>query len=591
MPRAKLAKQQTLEATLGRPKVKEAVKTRKTGSSTAAETSSPRQQPPSSSSFVTTSPAGAGPSSSFMPSSAGRRRVRVLQSSSDSEDDDAPVGLPVRSPQKRKRQQILDDDQASEDADKNQATNDEPEDEHKDSDEDSDDLPLVTPKSAKRGPIKAKRHLVHDSDEEDLREAVSSPTKRRRLVARKKGLSPVTSDDEDQETPPAKAPSFPIKKARRKPLTQKEKAREVLRRKRAGELNKSSEAEMSDEEEEEEEEPKKALYDTDSEHEVLREFDDDDEGVIDYFKEKPRQSSPFKKKSDNGEDQGEEEEDDMDDFIVEDERIGAPDLGDELKGVPIQFTSHSHKPLKEHFKDAVEWLVQRKINPGFVERTHELYCMAWQKLDDRVTALAQSKFSSAIWKKGFLMALRARPQYTTQEIARGSRGLRDEVCGACGKTGHPTRYVISFQGPAYNKKFYAPGGFLEPIEPASGSDDDEEDVEDIDEDGNPIPKETTVWNIGSVCNANAEIAHNLMHWKYALLDWVDTSLDKDKYMTPEALAERAKWSPKKKYKLVDEILADWTKKGIIRALYNDFDSTINAAENYKPKDRRGLMGR
>jgi hypothetical protein len=105
--------------------------------------------------------------------------------------------------------------------------------------------------------------------------------------------------------------------------------------------------------------------------------------------------------------------------------------------MPLEFTAHSRKPLKEHFRDAIEWLVQFKINPGF-EKTHALYRMAWQKLDDEVRGLAQSKFASAAWKKDFYMALRARPYFTNPEVPKVD--LFDAPnCGACGRSGHPAK--------------------------------------------------------------------------------------------------------------------------------------------------------
>jgi hypothetical protein len=127
------------------------------------------------------------------------------------------------------------------------------------------------------------------------------------------------------------------------------------------------------------------------------------------------------------------------DFIVDDsdDLIGAPVHLD----MPIEFTSHSHKPLKEHFRDAIEWLVQFKVNPGF-DKTDDLYRMAWRKLDDEVRGLATSKFSSAAWKKDFFMALRARPYYDAAELPKGDL-LEARSCGACGRSGHPARSVTN----------------------------------------------------------------------------------------------------------------------------------------------------
>jgi len=111
---------------------------------------------------------------------------------------------------------------------------------------------------------------------------------------------------------------------------------------------------------------------------------------------------------------------------------------------------------------------------------------------------------------------------------------------------------------------------------------------DEDEDGNPIPKESKQWFIGSVCSSNAETAHTLIHWKHALLDWVDGTLERDGFMAPDQLAKRAKMKPKKLYKVVDKILEGWTDQGIIKALYRDFKNNIDAARN---KSTTGTWGR
>ena len=91
--------------------------------------------------------------------------------------------------------------------------------------------------------------------------------------------------------------------------------------------------------------------------------------------------------------------------------------------------------LKDHFRDVVEWCVQYKINPGFADKKHELYRMAWQKLDDEVGGLAQSKFLSSSWKRDFVMALRARPEMVYTE--ERDRALVPKDCEACGRSGHP----------------------------------------------------------------------------------------------------------------------------------------------------------
>jgi hypothetical protein len=307
-----------------------------------------------------------------------------------------------------------------------------------DDDDDDDDIPLVTPKSSNR----RKRRIALDDSDEDDQPLVSSPIKRRRLV--RGNSSPVKErkdedegeNEEEDDEPEQKSPPKKAKRAGRTPRTKKEKARELLRRKRAGEIIDEDEESSSSEEDA----PAKAMYDTDSDHLALNEFEDDDEGVLDHKveKEKKNKSKKIKeKKKQRATSEGENESDEsMEGFIADDsdEPLGIPD---DLE-IPLQFTSHSHKPLKDHFRDAIEWLVQFKINPGFAEKNHQLYGMAWKKLDDEVRGLAQSKFESSAWRIDFTKALRARPYFTNSELPKGDT-FESQSCGACGRSGHPAR--------------------------------------------------------------------------------------------------------------------------------------------------------
>ena len=296
--------------------------------------------------------------------------------------------------------------------------------------EEEDDKPLVS-----ATPRHKRRIIPDDSDDEPLG---SSPVKRRRLVRRNTISSPAVEGQHDTDGDEKPAPSSTrASQTRRKPLTQKEKARELLRRKRAGETIIEEEEPSSSEAEE----PVRAMYDTDSDHPALVEFEDEEEeeGVPDSkgAKKKGKKPKKDKKKKKKAADDGDSDTS-MDDFVVDDSDapLGAPD--DIYSGIPLEFTSHSHKPLKEHFRDAIEWLVQFKINPGFSDKEHPLYRMAWKKLDDEVRGLATSKFASAAWKKDFYMALRARPYLDNGELPKGSM-LDIENCGACGRSGHPAK--------------------------------------------------------------------------------------------------------------------------------------------------------
>ncbi|KAK0711299.1 hypothetical protein B0H67DRAFT_555298 [Lasiosphaeris hirsuta] len=534
MARLRKPKQQTLEATLGRPRVKTPKATSKKSSPRGAQ----RNDAPGSVQTVDepTLPTRTTRSTRSTRSSAGKAPPKPSQMASDSSDDDKP---------------------------------------------------LVTPTSTNRSAHK-RVIILDDSDVDE--EQVSSPIKKRRLVRRRS--APVRSSDSDGDV--IKAPPTIPSSARRGPRrhrTEKEKARELLRRKRAGEAIDKLESTSSSEED------VRPVYDTDSDTDLvaLNEFEDDEEGVANSEEataRKPKNTkSPVKARKgelDNTENSDAEAlGSDLEDFIDDDGPMGVPE--EALLDIPLQFTSHSHKPLKDHFRDVVEWLVQFKVNPGFSEKRHDLYRIAWQKLDDEVSGLAQSKFASSAWKKDFIMALRARPYFNNAELPKGDPNELQH-CGACGRSGHPAKWEIMFSGSPYFKKTGV-DKFLEPVEVSSEDESQGAADEDEDEDGNIIPAQSKRWFIGSVCNSNAETAHDLIHWKYALLDWVDATLMKEGYMSPEQLAARNAMRPKAKYKLVDEIMEKWAERGTVKALYGDFKDNLEKARNKTTTGRFKGRGR
>ncbi|KAK4230847.1 hypothetical protein QBC38DRAFT_356128 [Podospora fimiseda] len=612
MAKGKKKTQQTLESTLGRPLITPAIKTPKRMSTRSSMKQSKLPSSPapvvvaSGSESKKSSPFSSSASPVIKPtttrSALKQTKIPPFKKSSSSPaikndaaasssslskavEEEGRADAPEREeeeyvtgtqPQGR-RQKVVVIDSDSDDVEDEAVKEKESEDE-----EDSDDMPLTTPVRTRKRPV------VEESDEDysDL-PVRSSPAKRRRVVV------PVESSDEEEEATGDEesdaVPIWKIPKLKKKPLTAKEKARELLRRKRAGEVIEEGEGE------DEEDEPRKALYDTDSDHLALGEFEDDEESE----QEAPKEEQDGKKKKDkdkkkqkekkkekvakqDGSDDQDTPEKDLEDFVVDDsdEPLGVPD--EVFHDMPIEFTRASHKPLKDHFRDVIEWLVQFKVNPGFADKTHSMYALAWRKMDDEVRALADSKFSSSAWKPDFYKALRARPYYVNEEIPPR---VLDPMgnCAACGRSGHVAKWSIKFSGTPYFKNFGP--NFLNPIEPDSDDDDDEAE-EDEDEDGNPIPKEDRVWKVGNVCNDNAEIAHTLLHWKWSLLDWVDVRLMEDGHMLPERLAERSRWKPKKLYKLVDEIVEGWEKQGVVKSLFGDFKSQLERARSQGTGGRR-----
>lgn len=517
---------------------------------------------------------------------------------SSSEDDDLPIVTPKTKraakksaaplPEKPKAQQPSED-----------------------SDEES---PLFSPKSARRN--RGRVIVLEDSDSDE--EPRSSPVKKRRLVRRDRSSPPEEAfrasdddDDEDDAEMEDRPPPSTARRAVRRPRTEKEKAMEVLRRKKAGEKITLEDLTDSDEDD------ARPLYDsdTDSEHQALHQFDDDSEGVPEDApaesgskskkgkNKASKKDKKKKKKNKSSEDSGDNNtsaDDNLDGFVVEDGPMGIP--ADALAEIPLEFTRHSHKPLRDHFRDVLLWLILDRVFPGFAERKHELYRIAWQKLDDEISGLAQSKFASSAWRSDFIMALRARPQFINEQID----GESLQSCGACGRSGHPATYVvpprypptptdpqgsykIQFLGTPYYKGFNSPS-FLHDVDPPSSSASSSSSSSpppsgDRDEDSNPIAPSTTTWAIGSVCSRNAETAHLLIHWKKALQDWAELRLSEDGHLAPTRLAERLGWKARKKNKLAQKILDEWEDKGYAKLLYKEYQAAVDKAREASTSGR------
>ena len=171
------------------------------------------------------------------------------------------------------------------------------------------------------------------------------------------------------------------------------------------------------------------------------------------------------------------------DFVDDDDAdvLGEPPAGwDEM---PLEFTRHAHKKAKAHFKDAVEWMVHRKLNPAF-PRDDPVYQIAFYKLDDEVKGYSGSKFLSAAWTGDFARAIRARPNL--EEIAVPT--MFEHKCDACNRSGHPAKFRITFNGKAYNP---------ETLENLSDDEDDkDDDARSLDRNGQPLPPVDKEYFIG-----------------------------------------------------------------------------------------------
>ena len=166
-------------------------------------------------------------------------------------------------------------------------------------------------------------------------------------------------------------------------------------------------------------------------------------------------------------------------FVTSDEEapLGAPSA---LSDIPLEYTRHSHKPLKDHFKDAVEWLVHNKLNPAF-PRNDPLYRIAFNRLDDEVRGYSGSKFISSAWAGDFALSLKARPELLCRPIGEA---LFEHKCDACNRSGHPATWQLSVSGRVYDRDT------LEDIA------DDSQDEDSHDSKGNYVPPAEKQYFVG-----------------------------------------------------------------------------------------------
>ncbi|EME86134.1 uncharacterized protein MYCFIDRAFT_39486 [Pseudocercospora fijiensis CIRAD86] len=268
------------------------------------------------------------------------------------------------------------------------------------------------------------------------------------------------------------------------------------------------------------------------------------------------------------------------DFLAEDgdDTLGAPE------DVPIEFTRYASMKPKELFEFAVEWMVQKKINPAF-QKDDPLYKLTFKKLDDEVRGLAASKFTSSAWTAVFTTALNARPEMRFDMIDRASaeHWMRDK-CDACNRTNHPATYEIQFIGKPYHR---------DTLEDIDNGEDDESDSDsdtsqfggegrqDCDGNGVQVASTDTIFYVGKFCCANARTAHQLQHWRFHLNAYVEVWLERQGYGRAEELSRRDKWSTRKKRKYANKILDRMKLEGEVKVLWNRFRESIEEARNSK----------
>lgn len=249
------------------------------------------------------------------------------------------------------------------------------------------------------------------------------------------------------------------------------------------------------------------------------------------------------------------------DFVVkdEDDPLGVPY---DLSGIPLEFTRHAHKKRIEHFKDAVEWMIHNKLNPAF-PRDDPVYQVAIRKLDDEVKGLAGSKFMSAAWNADFLSTLKVKPDIAYLDAP----GLFEHHCGACNKSNHPAKFQLIFSGKHYDRTS---------LENISDVDEDDDGIES--QDGLVSHNEKTFY-VGRTCCANAETAHALHHWRYALNHFVLDWLVRRGHTTPEKIVDRERWSTKKRSQYANDVVDEMEASGEMMGLYKEFKENLQAARD------------
>ncbi|KAL9596394.1 MAG: hypothetical protein Q9219_005829 [cf. Caloplaca sp. 3 TL-2023] len=244
------------------------------------------------------------------------------------------------------------------------------------------------------------------------------------------------------------------------------------------------------------------------------------------------------------------------DFVEDDEVLGVPLDHEEL---PLEFSRHAHKKQSEYFKDVVEWMIHNKLNPAFA-RDDELYSIAKRKVDDTAQGFAGSKFISTAWKVEFAKALRTYPDIARTDVPT----MFDQSCEACGRSNHPAKHQIIFSGRPYHR---------ESLEDISSDEDNNEDK-------TPKPY-SKPFLLGRTCNANAETAHALYHWRHQLNQVILERLRDEGHTTPEKIVEREGWSVKRRAKYANKVVDEMEEEGAMRELYKEFKENLEAARNAK----------
>ncbi|KAK1143985.1 hypothetical protein N8T08_005894 [Aspergillus melleus] len=425
--------------------------------------------------------------------------------------------------------------------------------------ENDEDVVTRPRRKLRRGPAQPAAIVLDDSSDESDAPIASSPVKRgRRNMSVEEPQTPRHNRNQDQldleEDLEDLQDSGRLANSAR---AQRQKHLETLRRRRAGQT------------ETDEEQSELKPDETESSEDNWSEAEDDEEEAI----RQPR--IPFAREDSDVESEIASNED-LDrydkDFVLDDDdddKLGVP-AG--LEEMPIEFSRHSYKQLKDYFQDAVEWMVLNQLFPAF-PRSSPIYKVAFDKLEDEVKGRTGSQLISSVWNADFCRALMARPhlEETTFSISE------DHPCDACKRSGHPASADLKFYGKAYSLDTLEP--LSDPDEERSDDDNEEEGDDGLerDRDGHVLPDENTRFYLGRHCKGRATMAHTLTHWRFHLNEWVVDHLSRMGHVSDEKVLERSHWSQKRNAKYAGEAFRDMVEGGEVKKLWRDFHINLRTA--------------
>ncbi|PVH99443.1 hypothetical protein DM02DRAFT_594314 [Periconia macrospinosa] len=376
--------------------------------------------------------------------------------------------------------------------------------------------------------------------------------------------------------------------------TDREKALEALKKRRAGTNEPSSSAATPGRK-------KPVIIESDSESgsdlDIIKEEKGEDSGLDDEHEEMDEIEDDDDDDTTNAHDVFRETNED-EDFIDDDEEglIGAPA---EDAQMPLAFTGLSTAKPRDLFKYAIEWSVHKKINPSFPS-DDDIYVLTFRKLDDEVKGLANSKFHSSAWTPDFSRAIKARPDLLVNELSTSMKSVLDPHCEACNRKNHVASWEVSLTGAPYNYNT------LEPLAEDSDENSDSDSSSSssslssssseanlngekptYNEVGERIPPESKTFTLGSTCKANAQVAHTLYHWRYHLHGWVVGYLEREGCFKANKLVKREKWSDRKRSKKANKIVDKMEKDGEIKRLHRLYKQQVDFAVEVQNEYKKG----